>query len=90
MGYAEGYQCAPDPAKTTPKLNAMSHRYANTALAYRNEYGEATTDEAEADSGPECCLSDGYREGPHAPCKPWNQEEGCDCESNRYHEEMAP
>ena len=41
----------------------MSHRYANTALAYCNEYGEATTDEAEADSGSECCLSDGYREG---------------------------
>ena len=67
----------------------MRHRYASTALAYRNEYGEANTDEAEADSGSECRLSDGYREGPDAPCKPWNQEEGYDYESNRYHEEVA-
>ena len=76
VGYAEGYQRAPEPAKTTAKLNAMSHCYTNTAVAYRNEYGEATTDEAEADSGSACCLPDGYREGPDAPCKPWNQEQG--------------
>ena len=68
----------------------MSHRFANTTFAYRNQYGEATTDEAEADSGSQCRLPDGYREGPDAPCKPWNQEEGFDYENNRYFDEEAP
>ena len=70
---------------------ASSYRYTHTAVAYRNEHAEATTDETEADScRSECCMSDGYREGPDAPCKPWNQEEGFDYENNRYFDEEAP
>ena len=57
------------------------------ATEYRNEDGEITFDEAEADGWTDAGLEVDSRGPDDAEWTPWNYEAGYDYENNRYHDE---
>ena len=56
---------------------------------YRNEDGEITCDENEADGWTDAGLEVDSRESGTADWRHWNYEAGYDYENNRYHEEAG-